>query len=60
MAQPFAAAVVEVDVRDLDLRRQRGRIDREVVVVGADLHPVNEGLAFGTGCGKFLITTFFS
>ena len=35
--QARASAVVEVDVRDLDVGRQRGRVDGEVVVLGRDL-----------------------
>ena len=36
--QASARAVVEVDVRDLRARRQRGSVNREVVVLRADLH----------------------
>ena len=38
VAEALDGAVVEVDVRDLELRRERVREDREVVVLRGDLH----------------------
>ena len=37
MAQPFDGTVIEIEVRDLDVGRQRLRIDRKPVVLRSDL-----------------------